>query len=115
MNYFLQNFIKGGASINLSGASHNNSIYLSRIENHLIEITKRANQEKISVKKAIEKEFFEKMIGQFTIFIAVISLILLTVWMVSVNIPDSYCLLVILISQLILFLPKLIIYYYKLK
>lgn len=115
MNYFLQNFIKGGASINLSIASHNNYNDLGKIDSHYIEITKRSNQEKISVEEAIKKEFFEKMIGQFTIFIAVISLILLTVWMVSVNIPDSYCLLVILISQLILFVPKLIVYYYKLK
>ena len=111
MNYFLQNFIKGGASINLLMASREASEMLTDVDNHLAEANDRAIKQNISLETAIKKDFFERMLGQFTVFIAVISLILLTVWMVSVKIPDIYCLGVILASQIILFGPKIAVHY----
>lgn len=111
MNYFLQNFIKGGASINLMMASRDASQMLTDVDNHLVEANDRAIKEKISVETAIKKDFFERMLGQFTVFISVISLIFLTVWMVSVKIPDIYCIFMVLASQIIFFAPKIAVYY----
>jgi hypothetical protein len=111
MNYFLQNFIKGGASINLMMASRDVSEMLTDVDNHLVEANYRAIKEDISVETAIKKDFFERMLGQFTVFIAVISLIFLTIWMVAVKIPNIYCIFVILLSQLVLFAPKIAVHY----
>lgn len=92
-------------------SSSNSSDILKDVDNQLVQAQERASKESITVEKAIKKDFLERMLGQFTVFIIVVSLILLTVLMVYLKVPDFYCIIVVLLSQIVLFTPKIAVYY----
>lgn len=110
MNYFFKNFLKGAASINILFSGQNN---LNEIDNDLEFIDKRAKEENTDSSVIIKKQYFEQVLGQVTTFTLCVSFLLLTVFMVSLKIPDGYCLIPIAISQVILFGPKIFLYYIK--
>lgn len=110
MNYFFKNFFKGAANINILFTGQNN---LNEIENEFQLISKRAKKEKTDIALIIKKQYFEQILGQIITFILCLSFLLLTLIMVSLKISDGYCLIPIVISQIILFGPKIIFHYVK--
>lgn len=107
MNYFLNNLIKGAASINLTGRE----IKLSDIENQLSQLELRALVEKKSVKTIIEQELFELKTGQILVFFSVVFFLSLSLIMVHLKYSWILSSLSIIIAQIILFTPKVLIHY----
>jgi len=101
MTYFIHNFIKGAASITLFPQERINSDG----------ITQRARIQNKPVGATIKKHFFEIMMGQIINFILIIAMLVLTLYVAYLQMPDLYCVIPVSMAFFFLYAPKIWLYF----